>query len=379
MRAVVFAVLIASSALLTPAANSQGAQDAAATDCDKYAAHPGDPARKAAGIAFEKINTDLAIPACEAAVRQYPDSPRLVFQLGRAYSKNNNFVAALIQYRKAAERGYPPAQYGLALAYANGQGVSQDYAQAIGWYRTSAEQGYAPAQYGLGVAYANGEGVPKNYVQAVGWFRTSAEQGYALAQYNLGVAYSNGQGVSQDYAAARTWYRKAGDQGNVYAQVNLAFMYEQGQGGPQDLTAAAMWYRKAAEQGNELAKNKLTERALLLLIKTPKFKAAFARAEICLHDTMLRNLEQGNAPPQFAAGTAWLVKNAVSVCEGPFSEFIAESKSVSDPRGYSHKLLTSIASGQIMHVISEKNNRITNRMMNDIENRLEECKFLLKC
>ena len=276
-------------------------------------------------------------------MRQYPDSPRLVFQLGRAYSKNNDFVAAPIQYRKAAERGYPPAQYGLGVAYANGQGVSQDYVQAIGWYRTSAEQGYAPAQYGLG------------------------------------VAYSNGQGVSQDYAAARTWYRKAGDQGNVYAQVNLAFMYEQGQGGPQDLTAAATWYRKAAEQGNELAKNKLTERALLLLIKTPKFMAAFARAEICLHDTMLRNLEQGNAPPQFAAGTAWLVKNAVSVCEGPFSEFITESQSVSDPRGYSHKLLTSTASGQIMHVISEKNNRITNRMMNEIENRLEECKFLLKC
>jgi len=28
---------------------------------------------------------DLAIPACESAVRQYPNSIRLIFSLGRAY------------------------------------------------------------------------------------------------------------------------------------------------------------------------------------------------------------------------------------------------------------------------------------------------------
>jgi hypothetical protein len=66
---------------------SQTKEDAPATDCDNYAADPSDPKRKAKGILLESLDPALAIPACESAVRQYPTSNRLVFQLGRAYQK----------------------------------------------------------------------------------------------------------------------------------------------------------------------------------------------------------------------------------------------------------------------------------------------------
>jgi cytochrome c-type biogenesis protein CcmH/NrfG len=84
------------------------AHDAPVTDCDAYAASAGDPQRKANGVPLDEINPDLAVPACEAAVRQYPDSSRLIYQLGRAYQKANNFDAALVQYRKAADQGFAP-------------------------------------------------------------------------------------------------------------------------------------------------------------------------------------------------------------------------------------------------------------------------------
>ena len=44
-------------------------------------------------------------------------------------------------YRLAAEQGYADAQYNLGVMYANGHGVSQDYAEAAKWYRLAAEQG----------------------------------------------------------------------------------------------------------------------------------------------------------------------------------------------------------------------------------------------
>ena len=91
------------------------------------------------------------------------------------------------------------------VAYHNGQGVPQDYAEAAKWYRRAAEQGNAAAQYDLGVAYHNGQGVPQEYAEAVKWYRQAAEQGNSAAQYDLGVAYNNGQGVPRDYTLSYFW------------------------------------------------------------------------------------------------------------------------------------------------------------------------------
>lgn len=78
-------------------------------DCDNYAASNFDPLRKATGVPTDQVNPASAIPACEDAVRQYPNSARLIFQLGRAYQKANNFTAALPQFTKAAEQNYVSA------------------------------------------------------------------------------------------------------------------------------------------------------------------------------------------------------------------------------------------------------------------------------
>jgi TPR repeat protein len=219
------------------------------TDCDTYAASPVDPERKSGGIPFEKINPNLAIPACESAVRQYPNSSRLIYQLGRAYQKNNNFSAALVQYQKAADQGNANAQYNLGVMYANGQGVAKDDAQAASWYRKAAEQGSALAQNNLGSMYRYGLGVTQNNAEAVKWYRKPADQGNAGAQFNLGVMYEKGQGVQQNYAEAVKWYRMAGDQGNANAQNNLGAMYASGQGVAKDYALAIAWFREAAEQG----------------------------------------------------------------------------------------------------------------------------------
>ena len=199
------------------------AQDAPLTECDTYAASDMYPQRKTVGIAFDKVNPKLAVPACEAAVREYPTSNRFAYQLGRAYEKANNFEFAVPQYRKAADQGLSLAQHNLGNMYAKGQGVAQDYAQAVGWYRKAADQGLSLAQQSLGNMYAKGQGVAQDYVQAVGWYRKAADQGLAAAQQNLGLAYAKGEGVAQDDAQAVGLFRKAADQGHAGAQQQSRF------------------------------------------------------------------------------------------------------------------------------------------------------------
>jgi len=232
-------------------------QDAPVTDCDTYAASHRVPQPEAGGDSSLKIGADLAISACETAVQQFPNSSRLIYELGRAYYGAKNYDAALIQFRKAADQGYAAGQALLGAMYGNGQGVQQDYAQAVAWSRKAADQGLALAQTNLGIMYEKGQGVPQDYAQALAWYRKAADQGYATAQFGLGTMYQSGEGLPQDYAQATAWYRKAADQGYAAAQSNLGIMYEKGQGVPQDYTQAVEWYRKAADRGNAVAQNNL--------------------------------------------------------------------------------------------------------------------------
>ena len=65
--------------------------------------------------------------------------------------------------------------------YHNGQGVAQDFKAALVWYRKAADQGHAEAQFNLGAMYANGQGVPQSIPTALIWVQKAAAQGNASA------------------------------------------------------------------------------------------------------------------------------------------------------------------------------------------------------
>ncbi len=105
--------------------------------------------------------------------------------------------------------------YERGMAYAYGEGVSQNHTIAFKYLEKSAELGYAPAQYKLGVAYAYGEGVEQNIDEAIEWYTRSAKQGYAIAQRNLGNIYMKGENIEQNKPLAFAWYNILADHGNV--------------------------------------------------------------------------------------------------------------------------------------------------------------------
>lgn len=105
--------------------------------------------------------------------------------------------------------------------------------------RTMAEGGNADAQANLGVAYANGEGVPQDGAEAAKWYRKAADQGNARAQNNLGLMYAKGQGVPQDGAEAHKWFNLAASKSTGEDQKKFAEL--------RDTIAAKMTPQQIAE------------------------------------------------------------------------------------------------------------------------------------
>jgi hypothetical protein len=225
------------------------AQEVPVTDCDRYAAEADDPDRAAPGVTDDGLNPAVAVPACEAAVAQYPTSRRVLFQLGRAYLQAGNLNGAWIRFQQAAEQGHALAQTYLGTMYLEGTGIARDYAQAVAWFRKSAELGDPVAQYNLATMYESGRGIPKDDAEAARWYGKAAERGFAMAQSSLGRLYATGRGLAKDDAQAVAWYRKAAEQGDESGQYRLAGMYAAGRSVPKDPAEAIAWYRKAAAKG----------------------------------------------------------------------------------------------------------------------------------
>lgn len=263
---------------------SSAQSPSAAAECDRLAASPFDPEAVAHGVEVESIDQARAIPACEAALTRSPESPRLAYQLGRAYGAAGRDSDAVRLYRHAAEKGYAPAMADLGSRYGEGRGVALDSAEAVRWLRQAAEKGDVRAMDELGRAHLDGAGVPADEAEARRWFRRAADKGYGPSMHNLalfaeveseswrgravqwyrqeaekGIAsamaglgwlYEMGHGVPQDDAEAVRWYRRAAEKGNQHGMAGLAFMYREGLGAPRDGGEAARWYRRAADQGS---------------------------------------------------------------------------------------------------------------------------------
>lgn len=168
-----------------------------------------------------------------------------------AAASRGNYLAASIALKEAAVHGDPTAQTALAMGYMGVVGgIIPDTKKALYWFRKAAEQGFPEAQYLLGGMYDNGTGVIERDALAVEWYRKAAEQGHAVAQSYLGSSYFNGEGVSKDYAMAKTWYSKSAYQGYVSGQYNLGAMYTGGYGVPTDYVRGYVWSKLAVDQNS---------------------------------------------------------------------------------------------------------------------------------
>lgn len=176
-------------------------------------------------------------------------------------------VEAFMFFKQAAESGYAPAQYELAVSYENGCGIEKDSGQAMLWYQTAADSGYSEAQFRLAeMAFRQAEAAEsaarfddrsglelnkyrKALSRAVQWYQAAAEQDHAGALFVMGRLTASGEGVGRNPQKAVEYYEQALALGYAEAGFYLGLMFHAGLGVQKDLSQAIQYYQAAADQG----------------------------------------------------------------------------------------------------------------------------------
>ena len=94
-------------------------------------------------------------------------------------------VQAAKRFKLAADAGHAGAQAQFALGLERGQLLEE----AIEYYKMAANQGHMDGQFGLGSIYMQGEGVSQDFAEARKWLSLAAAQGHKIAIQTMADAY----------------------------------------------------------------------------------------------------------------------------------------------------------------------------------------------
>jgi TPR repeat protein len=160
-------------------------------------------------------------------------------------SGGHDFRQAAVYFRKAADDGYAPAQYNLALLCASGQGVDTNRAEALHLFLLAASRGAPRAMHAAGAALFLGRGVEADQSTAIAWFSKAAEAGDARALCCRGVLLLAGASSPDSAAAGLADVTTAAQAGNPVARYDLGVAHAEGRGTAQDFREALRWLRSA--------------------------------------------------------------------------------------------------------------------------------------
>jgi TPR repeat protein len=148
-------------------------------------------------MAYEKEGVPSVIPDPNYSRELYSQAAQYGYvpsqlKLGLAYE--NGFLNCPIDprrsiawYSKAAEQGDLESQFALSGWYLTGADgiLQQNDTEAYLWARKAADRGYPKAEYAVGYYTETGTGVPRNIEEAKRWYRLAATQNYRRAKQRL--------------------------------------------------------------------------------------------------------------------------------------------------------------------------------------------------
>jgi TPR repeat protein len=160
-----------------------------------------------------------------------------------------DYVAALANYKAAAEAGHTSGQLRYGLALLSGRGTDADPFSAETWLRRAALAGEVQAAAVVGDLYIREGELPPNYTEAKTWYLRAAEGGHAAAARELGRMYLAGNGGPRDVGEAAQWFRAGAERGDETARIELVQLALTRQVGEDDQRTSASWLRQLAEAG----------------------------------------------------------------------------------------------------------------------------------
>jgi TPR repeat protein len=116
------------------------------------------------------------------------------------------------QRRRSPEGGWEKWLADISAQHpAKGLPAGTDVAAAFQSTLKAAEQGNIPAQASVAMMYANGKGVQQNYAEAGKWWVKAAEGGDLVAARHAWNLYRNGEGAARNPAIANQWAKVIGE------------------------------------------------------------------------------------------------------------------------------------------------------------------------
>lgn len=237
---------------------------------------------------------------------------------------------AIRWWSMAARGGRAEAALSIGVSYKNGAGgLPPDPAAAFRWLAIAADHLGTPlaaAQFHVAMAYRNGDGVMPSRKKAVQYLTRAAHAKHMLAQFRLGMHYaalllhggaSGGDAASQ-LRQAQHWYGEAAAQGHAESMHNLAILLDRDL--DHDLDAeqrewnrdeAMSWWETAAELDFAPAQHELSLRSA-----SGGFGRGYERANVSAAvEWSDRAVKQNYSPAQFIRGS-WHRDGAVGLERG---------------------------------------------------------------
>lgn len=149
-----------------------------------------------------------------------------------------------------AQSGDADAETDLAKLYLQPNSTPEQVTCGVQWLQKAANSGYPRAQYELGLLFETGHGVTVNEEKAVDWYKKAADSWYAPAEFRLGQCYEKAIGVAVNRAESVRWYQRAAERDLPEAEATMARIYTIGYGGFKSPTVAKAWAMLAVRSGN---------------------------------------------------------------------------------------------------------------------------------
>lgn len=138
-----------------------------------------------------------------------------------AYYYLKDYKNAFFWYQEKAVQGDLESQCQISYMLVYGQGTEINHPDALYWLKRAADGGWPKAQYNLAIYYQRGSiGLEQNDKKAFEWMKKAAEQGHPEALNETGIYYYKyGQ-----YEDARHAWEQAKKNGNKDAEENLKLL-----------------------------------------------------------------------------------------------------------------------------------------------------------
>ena len=183
--------------VLAAGENSSGPVGNPAAECDDRAGNPLDTANARQEGHLAIANPEDALAACQKALDQEPNTPRLQYQAARALNAKGNRQDAFELATKACDAGYAAACNLAGVLLQNDEKIAPPERHApperyaIDFYRKAVSLGSVQAEYYLGQMYWDGnEGMAADKDAGLKLFSEAARHGDPFSNRKLGEIYA---------------------------------------------------------------------------------------------------------------------------------------------------------------------------------------------